>query len=209
MQDENIRLAFWNYMCVPVTFSQAEGNYATLITLKLQSEGIGTIHYTTDGSEPTANSPEYKGTIFLETGDNTISAVFINNYGVTSQVTTKNYFIESKQVSPPEVLSYSGNYNCPVAIQIESSPYVNVYYSTDGTVPNRGSNLYTGTIYAPLGKSLYKFIAIDDSGMASEVITREYYVTLDTEMTLEEAEAHLMNYLVNNGAIPDGGGHTG
>ena len=207
IQDETIRLTYWNYMCVPVTFSQPEGTYASLITLKLESDGIGTIHYTTDGSEPNAKSPEFKGTIFLETGENTISAVFINNYGVTSPVTTKTYFIESKQVLPPEVLANSGTYNYPVEIEVEETPYARTYYTTDGTTPTRGSLLYTGTIHVPTGKSVYKFVSIDSSGMASEVITRNFHVTLDTEMTNKDAEKILVNYLVNGGAASDGKGH--
>lgn len=207
VRDENIRLAFWDYMCVPVIFSQPEGTYASLITLKLESDGIGTIHYTTDGSKPDADSPEFKGTIFLETGDNTISAVFINNYGVSSKVETKNYFIEAKKVSPPEVLAYSGTYNCPVKIQIETNPYVKVYYTTDGTTPNRSSYQYTSTLYAPLGKSMYKFVAIDNTGLASEIIAREFTVTLDTELTYDDAKKLLVAYHMNLGGISDGAGH--
>ena len=207
VQDENIRLTFWDYMCVPVIFSQPEGTYSSLITLKLESEGIGTIHYTTDGSKPSKESPEFNGTIFLDVGDNTISAIFINRYGVTSPVTTKNYFIEAKKVSPPEILTYSGTYNCPVEIQIETNPYVNVYYTTDGTEPTRLSQLYSGKIYVPLGKSTYKFIAIDYGGTASEVITRNYDVTLDTEMTSDDAKKLLVDYQIDHGGISDGKGH--
>ena len=208
IQDENIRLTYWKYMCVPVTFSQPEGTYVSLITLKLDCDGIGTIHYTTDGTVPDENSPEFKGTIFLETGDNTISAVFINEYGVSSQVTTKSYFIESKQVSPPEVLTYSGTYNCPVEIEVSVNPDCRVYYTVDGTVPNRGDLLYTGPIHVPMGKSLYKFIAIDSSGEASEVITRDFNIALDTEMTVEEAEEILAYHFGDQGYEINGRGHV-
>lgn len=207
VQDENIRLTYWKYMCVPVTFSQPEGTYASLITLKLDCDGIGTIYYTTDGSEPDENSPEFKGTIFLETGDNTISAIFVNDYGVASQITTKNYFIESKQVSPPEVLTYSGTYNCPVEIVIETNPYIRVYYTTDGSVPTSNSFRYTGAIPVPLGKSMYKFIAIDENGTVSEVITRDFNVTLDTEMTIEDAKKVLVDYFVDQGMEMNGRGN--
>lgn len=207
IQDKNIQLAFMKYMCSTVIFSQPEGTYASLITLKLDTDGLGTIHYTTDGTVPDAKSPEFTGTIFLEAGDNTISAVFINEYGISSPVVTKNYFIESKQVSPPEVVTYSGTYSCPVKIQIDVAYGTRVYYTTDGTAPNRNSNLYSGNLYVPLGKSVYKFVAVDSKGEVSEIITREFQINLDTEMTMEDAQQVLLYHLVDQGKEMDGRGH--
>ena len=208
IQDKNIQLAFYKYMCSTVSFSQPEGTYASLITLKLETDGLGKIHYTTDGTIPDKNSPEFTNTIFLEAGDNTISAVFINEYGVSSQVVTKNYFIESKKVSPPAVVTYSGTYNCPVEIVVEVVPGTSVYYTTDGTAPNRSSKLYTGSLHVPLGKSVYKFVAMDAKGEVSEIITRDFQITLDTEMTVEDAQMILVNHLaLKNGKEIDGRGH--
>lgn len=208
IQDENIRLTYWKYMCLPVIFSQAEGTYASLITLKLDSDGFGTIYYTTDGTEPTTESMQFKGTIFLETGDNVISAMFVNDYGVASPITTKRYFIEAKQVSAPEVLTYSGTYKCPIQIEVEVNPYTRVYYTTDGTMPNARSNRYTSAIPVPLGKSVYKFVAIDSNGVASEVISREFTISLDTTMTIEDAKKILITDFENKGNVLDGRGNV-
>ena len=207
VQDENIRMAFMEYMSGTVTFSQPEGTYATMITLKLSSDGIGNIYYTTDGTEPDEKSQMFQNTIFLEPGDNVVSAVFINDYGVKSPVVTKNYYIESKKVSPPEVLTYSGTYSCPVKIQVASSEDSTVYYTTDGSTPTRSSNRYTGSFYIPLGKSVYKFIAVGYNGEVSDVVTRNFNIELDTEMTTSDAEDLLVQYHVNNGAVSDGGSH--
>lgn len=208
VQDENIKMAFMEYMSGTVEFNRPEGTYATMITLKLNSDGIGTIYYTMDGTEPNADSQVFQNTIFLEPGDNVISAVFINDYGVASPVVTKKYFIESRKVSPPEILTYSGTYNCPVKIQIAGSPDGTVYYTDDGSTPGRNSKKYTGEFYIPLGKSVYKFIVIGYNGDASEVVTRNFQVTLDTEMTTADAEALLIKYLEEQfGAVPDGAGH--
>ncbi len=207
IQDQNMQMVFWEYMSGTVNFSQPEGTYATMITLKLDSDGIGTIYYTTDGTEPTTDSPEFSGTIFLETGENTISAIFVNDYGVSSPVVTKNYFIESKKVSPPEVVTYSGTYNCPVKIEIIANYDSRIYYTTDGSAPNRNSAQYTGALYAPLGKSVYKFIAIDSRGEVSEIITRDFQINLDTELTTDAATEILVNYFINQGKASDGNGH--
>ena len=208
LQDENIKMAFMEYMFGTVEFNRPEGTYATMITLKLSTDGIGTIYYTTDGTEPNESSQVFQNTIFLEPGDNVISAVFINDYGVASQVVTKNYFIESRKVSPPEILTYSGSYNCPVKIQIASSPDSTVYYTDDGSIPTRNSKKYTGEFYIPTGKSVFKFVAIGYTGDSSDVITRNFQVTLDTEMTENDAKALLVKYQEDKlGVAADNAGH--
>ncbi len=207
LQDRNIQLAFLDYMSSTVEFSQPEGTYASLITLKLSCEGIGCIYYTTDGTVPTRDSEVFQGTIFLEAGENVISAVFMNEYGVAGPVVTKTYTIESKQVSPPEVVTYSGTYHCPVRIEIMRNAQTSIYYTTDGTAPDRNSNLYIGNLYVPLGKSVYKFVAVDKKGQISEIVTRDYNIVLDTEITTEDAKILLVEYLVSKGGVSDGKGH--
>ncbi len=207
LNDEKMQMAFLDYMVAPVEFSQTEGAYTSLITLKLTSNAIGTIYYTTDGTKPTKRSDKFMNTIFLEAGENIISAMFVNDYGVQSDVVTKEYFIESKRVSPPEVLTYSGTYNCPVKLNIEADYNSRVYYTTDGSAPNSNSNLYLGDLYLPLGKSTYKFIAIDSRGEVSEIVTRDYQLELDTELTVESAKTLLIEYLIGKGAKTDGAGH--
>lgn len=207
LQNKDMQLAFWEYMAPSVTFSQPEGNYASLITLKLESEGMGTIHYTMDGSVPTAESPEFAGTIFLEVGENAVSAVFINEFGVSGEIVTKNYFIEDKKVSPPEVLVYSGVYTCPITVEATAGYGCRIYYTTDGSMPSAYSNRYTTALHAPIGKTVYKFIAVDSKGRYSEVISREIQVNLDTDMTTAEGTQILVEHMVNQGMNPDGAGH--
>ena len=208
VQDENIKMAFMEYMSGTVEFNRPEGTYATMITLKLNSDGIGTIYYTTDGTEPNADSQVFQNTIFLEPGDNVISAVFINDYGVASPVVTKKYFIESRKVSPPEILTYSGTYNCPVKIQIAQNSESTIYYTDDGSTPTRNSKKYTGEFYIPYGKSVYKFVAIGYNGDSSDVVTRNFQVTLDTKMTVEDAKMLLVKHQENQlGISADNAGH--
>lgn len=207
LNDEKIQMAFLDYMVAPVEFSQREGSYSSLITLKLSSNAIGTIYYTTDGTKPTKRSPQFTNTIFLEAGENVVSALFVNDYGVESNIVTKTYTIEYKRVSPPEVLTYSGTYQAPVKILLEKDYNARVYYTTDGSIPNRNSNLYTGELYIPVGKSTFKFVAIDTKGDVSEVVTRDYELVLDTTLTVDMAKALLVEYLVGKGNQTDGRGH--
>lgn len=199
VHNDTIRLAFLEYMCPTVVFSQPEGTYSAQITLKLTSDGLGSIHYTLDGTAPDADSPEFTETIFLETGDTVVSAVFINDYGVESSIVTKEYSIEMPKVNSPEVLTYSGTYHSPVKIQVSAENGVRVFYTTDGTTPNANSTRYRGELYAPIGKSVYKFIAIDSNGKASDIVTRDYQIILDTDITIDAAKDILKTYAVSQG----------
>lgn len=208
IQNEEIQMAFMEYMSGTVSFNQAEGTYTSMITLKLSGDGIGTIYYTTDGSIPDETSQVYQNTIFLEPGDNTISAVFINDYGVTSPVVTKHYIIESKKVSAPEILIYSGTYTTPLKMQAVAADGSAIYYTTDGTTPTRNSKRYNGAFWMPTGKTTYKFVAIGSNGEASEVVTRNIQITLSTELTTKQAAESITLYLSEQiGAVSDGAGH--
>jgi uncharacterized protein len=70
----------------PAAGSVVEG---TKVTLQTAAEG-GTIHYTTDGTTPTEESPEYTSPIEL-TADVTIKAVVVKEAGETSEVSTFAY----------------------------------------------------------------------------------------------------------------------
>ena len=120
---------------------------------------------------------------------------------------TKTYSIEYKRVSPPEVLTYSGTYHTPTRVLLEKDYNARVYYTTDGTIPNAGSHLYTGELYIPVGLSTFKFIAIDPKGTVSEVVTRDYDLTLDTTLSVDMAESLLVEYFIGQGNPSDGKGH--
>lgn len=208
IQNEEIQMAFLEYMSGTVSFNQPEGTYAAMITLKLSGDGIGTIYYTMDGTIPDEKSQVYQNTIFLEPGENVVSAVFINDYGVKSPVVTKCYQIESKKTSPPEVLTYSGHYTAPVSIQVASSAEGTIYYTTDGTTPNRNSKRYYGSFWAGEGKTIYKFVAIGANGEASEVVTRTIELTLASEFTTKQAaECIVAEQVETYQAVSDGSGH--
>ena len=92
-------------------------------------------------------------------------------------------------------------------VNLEKDYNSRVYYTTDGSIPNRNSHLYTGELYLPEGKSTFKFVAIDPAGDVSEVVTRDYEVVLDTTLTVNMAKALLIEYLVGKGNQTDGRGH--
>lgn len=196
---------YQEYLALPVNFSYAEGTYVGTIPLKLSSGSAGNIYYTMDGSNPDVTSDKYESPIFLEEGEYTINAVFINEFGVQSEVVTKSFIIEQRAVPlPPSVSCYSGEYVIPEMITIDSEDDCSVYYTTDGTTPNEESIKYTGAIPMPLGKTQFKFVCYNEnSGYFSDVVTREYNFSLNTEYEFTQAQRDVYALMINENIILD------
>jgi M6 family metalloprotease-like protein len=77
------------------TFSPKAGTYseAQTVTISCETEGV-TIHYTTDGTTPTAESSIYDGPISIDK-TTTLKAVSISEEGDESQVSVARYVIRS------------------------------------------------------------------------------------------------------------------
>lgn len=205
--DKNIVSLFQQYMAKPPEFSYVEGSYEEVLPLKLSANTSGTIYYTLDGSEPDENSQVYTAPIFLETGIYTVKACFVNDYGIKSDVVSNTYRIDVLVPVPPEVSVYSGDYYEPYSIEAQAAEDCRIYYTTDGTVPTEDSTLYTSAIPMPLGESVYKFVAISEDGVASDVIARTYRLSLNTEITVDMAISNVIYALVNADVLLDGEGN--
>lgn len=201
--DEKIVTMFQSYLAMEPEFSYVEGSYAEVIPLKLSSNTAGTIYYTTDGTMPDKHSQIYTAPIFLETGEYTISAFFVNDYGIESEVVTKTYTINLSVPTAPEVELYSGEYSHAMMIAVEETEGCKIYYTTDESEPTSDSVPYTGPIPMPLGKTLFKFVNISEEGISSEVTMRTYILRLRGAVTTSEAVNNLVMRLVETEYLED------
>ncbi len=158
--------------------SYSAGYYNEIVPLKLSSKSRGTIYFTMDGSEPTTDSMIYEGeTIFLSGGQtHTLKAILVSDFGVISDCVTAVYEIEVQKPSPPEVYPLSGEYQVREPIVIEVEDYETVYYTMDGSVPTTSSKKYRDSMMMDVGYTLYRFIKVDEDGIASDYTEREYIV---------------------------------
>ena len=202
-QDEDIVTTFQQYIAKPPEFSYVEGNYDEVLPLKLSANTSGKIYYTLDGSIPDEKSEVYTAPVFLETGTYTVNAFFVNDYGIKSDLASSTYQIDLMVPAAPEVSIYSGDYSEPCTIVAETSEDCTIYYTTDSTDPTTDSIAYTAPISMPLGKSVYKFIAVSMEGVSSDIIIRTYKLTLDTELTPEEAAQNVIHALMKEDVLLD------
>lgn len=206
--EQGIVNMFQSYLAMEPEFSYVEGSYAEVIPLKLSSNTAGTIYYTTDGSRPTKHSQIYTAPLFLETGEYTISAFFVNDYGIESEIVSKTYIVNLSVPNAPEVELYSGEYTEPMMIAVEGIQGCKIFYTTDESEPTADSVPYTGPIPMPLGKTLFKFVNISEEGVSSEVTTRTYTLKLRDAIPTTQAVSRLVERLVENGYLEDTAGHN-
>ena len=184
-----IRTAYQTYLAASPRFSYEEGDYDKAVPLKLSSDTIGRIYYTTDGSDPDINSSLYTAPILIDSPNTVIKAVAVNEYGIYSEIVTKTYNVKIDMEEAPKISVISGTYYMPMMIEVLEADGRDVYYTTDGTQPNLHSNLYTGPIPMPLGRSVYNFAYVDESGNRGLAAERRYYLKLETAVSIEEAQA--------------------
>lgn len=201
--DEQIRNTYQNYMAMPPEFSSDEGVYEEVIPLKLSSPVEGRIYYTLDGSDPGPESEVYTAPIFLEQGNYRVRAVFVNSYGVWSPVVEKDYEIELAVPRAPRVLTEDGEYFRPAWIVVEAAEGENVYYTVNGQDPTLQSSLYTGPIPMPIGSNIFRFASAKEDGIMGEVTLKKYDLELDAPVSVQDAEASLMEKMYLLGKVED------
>lgn len=203
--NEQIRSAYRSYMAESPEFSMKEGYYKGIQPLKLTAFGTGKIYYTLDGTDPTENSIQYTAPVILENGDYVVTAFFLNDKGISSEIVSKEYHIENDEIPAPEVSAISGEYRFPVNIEV-SGEAGDIYYTTDGSDPTYSSRAYTGPIPMPLGRSSYKFAQIVN-GVTGIVAERSYQLELDTRYGPDEAAAVIAGHSLSVGKVRDEEGH--
>ena len=206
MQDcpePSIQEKYIHYMANTPEFNYVGGAYNEVVPLKILSNTSGHIYYTMDGSNPDKYSEEYTSPIFLETGEYEITAVFVNDYGIQSSYAKALYKIDVSKPFAPEINAYSGDFYTPQMLQVEAEEGCQIYYTTDGSEPDGLSSIYNGFLAMPLGDSSFKFVAIDENGISSEVTVRNYHLELMTDHTKEEAQSVVLSYMLDAGRIVD------
>ncbi len=182
----------------PPVISPAAGSYTSSQTISISTTLTGTIHYTVDGTSPTASSPVYSGSFTLS-GDALVSAVVINGGVVVSQTVSSQYFInDSSQTGLPP--APTGLTVTPSSGQIDVSwtlsgaddySLIGVYRSSDGGVtyqlvailPSSATsyddpNVQAGTSYQ------YYVATINDSGQSDTSASSSVNPTTPTPLTI-------------------------
>ena len=164
----------------------------TKVTISCATEGAK-IYYTTDGSDPTAESTAYTEAISV-TPPMTLKAIAVKDEMNDSAVASASYTIK-ETVATPTFSVASGAVNSGTEVTITcSTEGAKIYYTTDGTEPTASSTAYTEAISVTPPMTL-KAIAVK-SGMNDSAVASVSYTIKETVSTPE--------FSVESGAVDSG-----
>lgn len=127
------------------------------------------IHYTTDGTEPTRRSQQYRMTLIPIEPGTLLKARAFRSAWKPSEVETAYYPIPVPTFSPD-----SQAITAPLEVKLAcTAERAKIYYTTDGSIPTDESPLYVQGISVAPGVTV-KARAYLDEGRASEVAVGEY-----------------------------------
>ena len=130
--------------------SPTAGSYSGSVTVSMTtSETNGSIHYTLDGSVPTASSPTYTVPITL-TSTTTVKAITVVSGKNNSAMASALYTITPMPVvaTPVENVNALGYVGSAQIFLTCATAGATIYYTTDGTLPVLGdaAELYNSTL---------------------------------------------------------------
>jgi alpha-tubulin suppressor-like RCC1 family protein len=155
------------------TLSVASGTYTTsqVVTVSCSTSGV-TIHYTTNGNDPTASDPTVAsgGTVTVSQSLTLKAKAFMTNLS-PSNVTAASYVL---QVVAPVMNPGGGNYTSTQSVAITTTTAgTTIRYTTDGTDPSGSSTVYTGAIAVNSSETLKAKASL--AGWTDSTITSATY----------------------------------
>lgn len=192
------------YLPAKPTTSLEGGHYNTFLSIELVYAEGTTVYYTLDGKDPKNNESafQYVEAIKLSSeGTTTLKAYAKDVNGIMSETLEVEYVIEDVEVSGPIVTPSSGVYKeyQKITVSVPEGSTVYYTYTTDSSTPENptaASTPYTEPFDMPYGRSDYKFVSIDASGVASNITTVTYNFSLERTVKIAEAQTLVKDYCI-------------
>ena len=165
--------------CETPVFDPVAGEYLNSQTIAITCATAGaTIHYTTDGTDPTVSDPAYSSPIAISHGM-TLKAIAAADGHLDSEIASATYTIP--QTAAPTVYPAAGTYTIGTPIQLfQAEVGQKFYYTTDGSTPTTSSTLYTGPLSLTADMTL-KVLTTRSGYRDADVLTAAFLVKAPQE----------------------------
>lgn len=178
------------------------GEYDKPISIELTAMSGSTIYYTLNGGNASTSSEVYTSSIELkEEGEYTVKAIAVDKKGKKSRQFEGKYILKFGSVSAPVVSLDSGTYTERKKIEVTADSGCKIYYTTDETTPTSKSKEYKKPFKMPEKNTVYQFIAIDEKGVCSDVVTRVYSFNREFKFDYDSAVAGITSILIADGIM--------
>lgn len=206
-QTENVKELFASYLLAEPQFSIEEGTYNELTELTLSLTEPGEIYYTTDGTTATKDSTLFKDPIPLPEGKTVVHAIAITQSGKVSDEIVKTYEIVLETPKAPGISPESGKFTKATKIELTIPEGAKAYYTTDGTIPTEKSKSCGSSLSMPIGNNIISVLYIDKNNKTSEVVKRNYDLSIDMVVGRDVIESTIKKALLNKGEIDNMDGY--
>jgi hypothetical protein len=165
------------------SFSPAGGSYTGTQSVTLADATSGAaIHYTLDGSTPTATSPTYTTPLSIAS-TTTVKAIGTKSGMTSSAVASATYTITAGTVATPTFSPAGGTYTGTQSVSLaDTTPGAAIHYTLDGSTPTATSPTYT-TPLSIASTTTVKAIGTKSGWTKSAVASATYTISGGTVAT--------------------------
>ena len=177
--------------------------YKLPVEIALSSSGDYRIYYTLDGNRPTNRSDRYEKPFKIEDvkkygSDITLWVVTYNAGGMLKGEMKVSFHVENAQIDAPTITPESGDYTEAQTIRIKATSGCDIYYTTDGSTPDRNSTKYTEGFEMEEGNHVISAIAVKGE-YESAVTVAVYNLEVKWKYSLAQATNLVKDYLKKRG----------
>ncbi|PYR76158.1 MAG: hypothetical protein DMF87_18790 [Acidobacteria bacterium] len=142
----NIASVAYALQAAQPAFSPLGGIFGTPITVGISTASPGAaIHYTTDGSTPTASSPLYTAPVDVGT-TLTLKAIATRAGWSDSLLRSVTFTMNFGTLTAPTLTPASGTYESQVVVAMSAQDLSTIRYTTNGSTPTVASTIYDGPV---------------------------------------------------------------
>ncbi len=165
---------FADYIVEPPVISPVADTYDDFINVGIYSLEEEKVYYTLDGSDPTGDNAilytEEDGIPLEKNGTYTVKAVCRNGKGINSSVVESVFVIKLSAPGYAKVVPDGGRIEQETQVVISAEPGCSIYYTWDGTQPDKNSAKYLSPLDIPSGNNILSVLVVNNkTGLDSGV----------------------------------------
>ena len=148
------------------------GTFSNSCEVSITAQEGASIFYTTDGTDPTADSSRYTAP-FTITNSAVVKAIAVKEGYSNSKISYAAFTREISALDAPVITPNGGTFSNSCEVSITAQEGASIFYTTDGTDPTADSSRYTAP-FTITNSAVVKAIAVKEGYSNSKIATAEF-----------------------------------